>query len=79
VEGRIGTLEADKTAREEMLCDPAVLRNGDRARLLHGELRCIRTDLEKLYERWSDLGQRIEALEATSPASGPADGGPRNP
>ncbi len=79
VEGRIGALEADKTAREEMLCDPAVLRNGDRARLLHGELQCIRTDLEKLYERWSDLGQRIEALEATSPASGPADGGPRNP
>ncbi|NPU83904.1 MAG: ABC-F family ATP-binding cassette domain-containing protein [Syntrophaceae bacterium] len=78
-EERIGTLEADRTSREEMLCDPAVLRNGDRAKILHGELRRLQVDLEALYERWSDLGQRIEALETASPASGPEEEGPRNP
>ena len=79
VEGRIGALEADRAAREEMLCDPHVLRNGDRVRLLHGELRQIRTELEDLYERWGDLGQRIEALDAAPPTNGAAAESPRNP
>jgi len=79
VEGRIGVLETDRAAREEMLCDPHVLRNGDRVRLLHGELRQIRNELDTLYERWGDLGQQIEALDAAPPTNGAAAESPRNP
>lgn len=79
VEGRIGALEGDRAAREEMLCDPHVLRNGDRVKSLHGELRQIRNELDALYERWGDLGQRIESLEAGSPMNGADGESPRNP
>jgi ATP-binding cassette subfamily F protein 3 len=78
VEERIASLERDKAAREEMLCDPGVLRDGERTKLLHGELRRIGTDLEGLYERWSDLGGRLESLEAELPRES-GDGDPRNP
>ncbi|MGV8080882.1 MAG: ABC-F family ATP-binding cassette domain-containing protein [Syntrophales bacterium] len=79
VEERIGALEADRATREEMLCDPGVLRNGAQVRILHTELKDIRTGLEELYERWSDLGQRLEALDAASPSSGAGENNPRNP
>jgi ATP-binding cassette, subfamily F, member 3 len=79
VEKRIGGLEIDKTAHEERLCDPGVLRDGERTRLLHGELRRIRADLEGLYERWSDLGHRLESLEAEPQAADAEGDGARNP
>ncbi len=75
VEERIGALEKEREARDALLCDPGVLRNGERARLLHGERKRIQATLEDLYERWSALGQQLESLSAAPPEADKA----RNP
>lgn len=75
VEERIGALEKEREARDALLCDPGVLRNGERARLLHGERKRIQAALEELYERWSALDQQLESLSAAPPEADKA----RNP
>jgi ATP-binding cassette subfamily F protein 3 len=63
VEARIGVLEAQQREIEPQLADPAVYQDFARARPLTEAYQRNKAELDSLYDRWSDLQQRLEAVQ----------------
>jgi ATP-binding cassette subfamily F protein 3 len=63
VEARIGALEAQQREIEPQLADPAVYQDFARARPLTEAYQRNKAELDSLYDRWSDLQQRLEAAQ----------------
>ena len=55
--------EKRKAELEALLADPATYGDGNRAKGIGAEYREIAPALESLYQRWSDLQGRIDAIE----------------
>jgi ATP-binding cassette subfamily F protein 3 len=55
--------EKRKAELETLLADPATYGDGNRAKLIGGEYREISPELDSLYQRWSDLQGRIDAID----------------
>ena len=59
----IDTKEKRKTELELLLADPGTYGDGNRGRQLGTEYRDIAPRLESLYRRWTDLQQKVDAIE----------------
>jgi ATP-binding cassette, subfamily F, member 3 len=60
VEERIAHLEEMKKNHEEELCHPDLHKKPDRIKLLTQKLQKAHQELEGLYERWTEIMDRIE-------------------
>ena len=63
----IDTKEKRKTELELLLADPGTYGDGNRVRQVGIEFRDIAPRLESLYRRWTDLQQKVDAIEQESP------------
>lgn len=64
VEARIAELEALKRNHEEEMCQPDTHKKPDRIKLLTQKLQKAHQELEGLYDRWTEIMDRIEGQQA---------------
>jgi ATP-binding cassette subfamily F protein 3 len=62
VEERISVLEAQKKHNEERICSPDIAADHQRLRALSMELQSADAELERLYTRWAELSEQLEAF-----------------
>jgi ATP-binding cassette subfamily F protein 3 len=68
IEGDLARTEARLAEIDARLADPQVYRDGDAAAALGRERGVLQRERETLEEAWMSLGERLEALDADSPA-----------
>jgi len=63
-EQSIGELETRKSELEKMMAEPALYRDGEKAREINAEYRILGQKLQDAYFRWNELTQELERLKA---------------
>ncbi|MBN1471197.1 MAG: ATP-binding cassette domain-containing protein [Syntrophaceae bacterium] len=62
VEKKIVWLEAEKSQQEQALCDPHTHKDAVNIKTIHVELKGINAELEKAYNRWTELNLKLEQI-----------------
>lgn len=62
MEKKIASLEAKKTEHEKALCDPQTHKDSGKVKFISMELKDIDAELERSYEKWTDLNSRLEQI-----------------
>jgi ATP-binding cassette subfamily F protein uup len=63
IEARILEAEAKQSALEAEMARPEVLSDAPRLMALDGEIKAVRSAVERLYARWAELGAMVSGLE----------------
>lgn len=64
VEALIQTLEAEKESLENDLCNPEILKDGQKVSALQKRLNENSNETEAAFENWTELGEKLEELIA---------------